>query len=295
MGDLAVTVLVHGNVVDDRVVSVRRMVRLGESDDAAVAFPGADLAIVRVGRGLALRGRVLEEGEEMCISLGHVEVRLLHTVRGGAFPLEWGTFLDKRFLAAAIVATVSGTWLDTAESWVERHGPALDSTVVDTFLATMEGRGAVEAKAVVAPDAHASEGTRPTDESRTTQGPRHESDDRLTGTGYYAWYRAAVMADAAHESWGPLDRTDIAARRRLARRPTSDDPGCCRVATAETVEHGLHPTASPRVGRAPAWMARLEVALRSSRRIPTMRSPNRSLAPRGSVAWARLGDGRRRR
>lgn len=218
MGDLAVSVLVHGNVVDDRVVPVRRMIRLGESDDAAVAFPGADLAVVRVGRGLALRGRVLEEGEEMCISLGHVEVRLLHTVRGGAFPLEWGTFLDKRFLAAAIVATVSGTWLDTAESWVERHGPALESDVVDTFLDTMEGRGAVEAKAVVAaPDARASEGARSSEESRTTQGPRHESDDRLTGTGYYAWYRAAVMADAAHESWGPLDRTDVAARRRLAR------------------------------------------------------------------------------
>jgi Flp pilus assembly protein TadD len=216
VGDLAVTVLVHGNVVDDRVVPVRRMIRLGESDDAAVAFPGVDLAVVRVGRGLALRGRVLEEGEEMSISLGHVEVRLLHTVRGGAFPLEWGTFLDKRFLAAAIVATVSGTWLDTAESWVERHGPALGSSVVDTFLDTMEGRGAVEAKAVVAPDTRASENARPAEESRT-QGPRHESDDRLTGIGYYTWYRAAVMADAAHESWGPADRTDVAARRRLAR------------------------------------------------------------------------------
>ena len=83
MGDLAVSVLVHGNVVDDRVVPVRRLVRLGESDDAVVAFPGADLAIVRVGRGLALRGRVLEEGEEMCISLGHVEVRLLRQLRCG--------------------------------------------------------------------------------------------------------------------------------------------------------------------------------------------------------------------
>jgi hypothetical protein len=217
VGDLGVSVLIHGNVVEDRVVPVRRIIRLGESDDAVVAFPGADLAVVRVGRGLALRGRVLEEGEEMCISLGHVEIRLLHTVRGGAFPLDWGTFLDKRFLAAAIVATVSGSWLDTAESWVERHGPALDSAVVDTFLDTMEGRGALEAKAVVAPDTRPSDGDRRVDEEqRIAEGPRHESDDRLTGTGYYAWYRAAVMADG-HGSWVPLDRTDVAARRRLAR------------------------------------------------------------------------------
>ncbi len=218
MGDLGVSVLVHGNVVEDRVVPVRRMVRLGESDDAVVSFPGADLAVVRVGQSLALRGRALEEGEEMCLSLGPVEVRLLHTVRGGAFPLEWGAFLDKRFLAAAIVATVSGTWFDTAQSWVEQHGPALGSSVVDTFLDTMEGRGALEAKAVVAPEARGSDdANRAPDESRIAEGPRHESDDRLTGTGYYAWYRGAVMADPAHGSWATLDRTDVAARRRLAR------------------------------------------------------------------------------
>jgi Flp pilus assembly protein TadD len=216
VGDLGVSVLVHGNVVEDRVVPVRRMIRLGESAEAVVAFPGADFAVVRVGRGLALRGRVLEEGEEMCISLGHVEVRLLHTVRGGAFPLEWGTLLDKRFLAAAIVATVSGSWLDTAGSWVERHGPGLGSNVVDTFLETMGGKSALEAKAVVAPDARATDGELTKQDVREAQGPRHESDDRLTGTGYYAWYRAAVMADAAHDSWG-LHRTDVGARRRLAR------------------------------------------------------------------------------
>jgi hypothetical protein len=218
VGDLGVSVLMHGSVVEDRVIPVRQMVRLGESDDAVVSFPGADLAVVRVGRALALRGRVLEEGEEMCMSLGPVEVRLLHTVRGGAFPLEWGFFVDKRFLAAAIVATVSGTWLDTAESWVEDHGRALGSSVVDTFLDTMHGRGGLEAKAVVAPDSRPSdEAARPSEESRISEGPRHESDDRLTGTGYYAWYRAAVMADTAHGSWVPLDRTDVAARRRLAR------------------------------------------------------------------------------
>jgi hypothetical protein len=215
VGDLGVSVLVHGNVVEDRVVPVRRMVRLGESDDAVVSFPGADLAVVRVGHSLALRGRVLDEGEEIRISLGAVEVRLLHTVRGGAFPLEWSTFVDKRFLAAAIVATVTGAWLDTAESWVERHGSTLGSSVVDAYVDTVQERASVETKAVVAPGS--GDATRATANDHIAEGPRHESDDRETGTGYYAWYRNAVLADAAHNAWVPLDRTDVAARRRLAR------------------------------------------------------------------------------
>ena len=60
----------HGFLVEDRVLKVDRLVRIGESDQALVSFPGADIAVVRMGRWLSVRGRKLEEGDEVAIFLG---------------------------------------------------------------------------------------------------------------------------------------------------------------------------------------------------------------------------------
>lgn len=220
MGNLAVNVSLHGIVVEDRVVPVRRMVRIGEGPDSRVSFPGADVSVVRVGKSLALRGRVLEEGEEMRISLGPVDVRLTHTFRG-ATPSEWTGMIDRRFLAAAAVVTAAGTWIDSAEMWMERTGAA-DSgpAIVQTMIESMKGRSSpTEVKAAVSPptDVHVPS-TPPA--LKIGEGPRHSSDDLQSGTRYYAWYRSAVLSDPYIDEAFSLvahDRTNAAARRRLAR------------------------------------------------------------------------------
>ena len=79
VGDLAVTVRLNGVLVEDQVIPVHSVVRIGESADALVHFPGADVAVVRLGKRLAMRGRSLEEGEEMEISLGATHVHIRHT------------------------------------------------------------------------------------------------------------------------------------------------------------------------------------------------------------------------
>jgi hypothetical protein len=217
MGDLAVTVRLHGAVVEDRVVPVRRMVRLGENRKAKVSFPGADVTVVRVGQSLAVRGHILEEGDEIAISLGALDVRFAHTVKTST-PSEWGSRIDVRFLAAALVVTAVGTWIDAAEPWMDHQGHLARPRVIQTILEAMRGRPAEPVKAAVSPATE--DAARAVEAPRVAEGPVHRSDDLLTGTGYYAWYRNAVLSDPYIEegfSQVALDRTDAGARRRLAR------------------------------------------------------------------------------
>ncbi|MBN2799696.1 MAG: hypothetical protein JXX28_11165 [Deltaproteobacteria bacterium] len=74
--NLSVQVSLHGVPVVDRLVPVRDAVRLGEAEGAEVSFPGADLRVVRHGRQLTVRGRVLVPGQSLELSLGSVEVSL---------------------------------------------------------------------------------------------------------------------------------------------------------------------------------------------------------------------------
>lgn len=120
MGDLAVTVRYHGQVVEDRVLKVRRLVRLGEAFGAAVSFPGADLTVVRGDRALLVRGRSLQEGDEMRLELGTVDVRLAHTV-SERLPQDLEAHFDLRFLLCALLLAALGAWLDAAEAWTSRH------------------------------------------------------------------------------------------------------------------------------------------------------------------------------
>ncbi len=220
MGDLSVVVRLNGEVVEDRVIPVERIVRIGESPDAAISFPGADIAVVRMADRLAVRGRTLEEGEEMQLELGPVEVRVEHTVRAN-LPPEWAGLWDKRFLAAALLVTAAGTWIDAAEAWLDRQPPdaiAAVSQVRGLFgVVGVEGAGQRATTMPAAPEAVAEPDAPPV----IADGPRHIADDHLTRTGWAAWYRRLVPDDA-DQTWEALDRLaadpgDASARRVLAR------------------------------------------------------------------------------
>lgn len=137
MGDLVVTVRLHGQVVEDRVVAVRRAVRLGDTPYATVSFPGADLLVVRTDAGLLVRGRTLAEGEDVQLALGHVDVTLTHAAPEGWSPGQsgWTQRFDTRFLLCALLVAALGTWMDAAEAWLEARaqpgGPPAVIQVLD--------------------------------------------------------------------------------------------------------------------------------------------------------------------
>ena len=226
MGDLAVMVRLNGDIVDERVVEVERLVRIGESPDAVISFPGADLAIVRLGGRLAVRGRILEEGDELTLALGPVEVRIEHTVRA-SLPPEWAGLWDRRFLAAALLVVAAGTWVDAAEAWIERQ-PAGSTAIVGQVrdLIREAGREANETRALAMPSGPAVEPT-PPPVATLADGPRHDSDDHLTGMAWASWYRQLVPADGDRlyeaEDRFDEDPADPWARRVLARTAYDHD------------------------------------------------------------------------
>jgi len=77
---LHVSVLLDGVVVEDTVVAATAGARLGEHDDAVVAFPGADLVIHRDADGLRIRGHRLDEGACLELPLGRVDRASLRVV-----------------------------------------------------------------------------------------------------------------------------------------------------------------------------------------------------------------------
>ena len=216
MGDLSVTVRMNGTVVEDRVLAVHRIVRIGEAPRAAVAFPGADIAVVRLGERLALRGRTLEEGEDMHLSLGAIEVTVEHTMRA-RFPSEWKNLMDWRLLAAAALVTAVGSWMDAAVDWADRRAEISSGGAIAWVPASPE-----EANQVVATVSPAREEAVVISElpDEPLDGPRHLPDDESTGIGWFAWYQRALPTDdrveEAYERFA-TDDTDVAARRVLAR------------------------------------------------------------------------------
>lgn len=221
MGDLAVTVTLHGRVVEHRVVPVRCMVRLGEAPDARVAFPGADLAAVRMGDRISLRGRSLEEGDSLCMSLGAVGVTIEHTIRSH-IASEWAGTFDVRFLVAAAVVMLAASWIESAEAWMDRlpagHAGALASQVHESIDAVRNGDIGQRTAAVTPGPERVS---RLAPEQELADGPRHAADDHKTGMGWYAWYLSEVPGndEQVSEAYDRLYRnpSDAAARRVLAR------------------------------------------------------------------------------
>lgn len=203
MGDLAVTVRLNGVLVEDRILKVSTVVRLGDAPDATVPFPGADLAVVRIGSRLALRGRCLEEGEEMELSLGATQVLLQHTPKFTSPPMLSARF-DRQFMVAALLVLAVGSWIDAASYWVQ-HQPsdiALPFTRMVNAVKAFQPLPSTQLGAAVRthPDALLQAlDSEPAVEVRRADGPVHVSDDQLSGTAYYAWYRSAILDDA-HQS-----------------------------------------------------------------------------------------------
>ncbi len=225
VGDLAVTVRLNGVLVEDRVIAVYSLVRLGEATDAVVPFPGADVAVVRLGKRLALRGRTLEEGEEMEIALGATLVHLRHTHKFSP-PSAIRATLDTRFLVAALLVMVIGSWIDAAEYWLDHHSHSKQITpftqILQVFSAVADGEPDQLAASVstASEGLVSAEGEPPYTEPPRADGPRHVPDDSLTGTGYYEWYRLAVLQDDQVEaaSLRFLEApSDPAVRRIMAR------------------------------------------------------------------------------
>ena len=192
MGDSSVSIRLHGEVVEDAVLRVGGTVRIGEADAAQVAFPGADLVVVRAGERLLVRGRALEEGDSLELSLGAVDVTVEHTLRGRT-PPEWHSSFDARFLAVVLLVTAIGTWLDAADNWWDHDPLSLAPSGHATTQAVAQDEASVQRSTLpshtdmpaLAADA---------DEDQA-QGPRHLPDDLLSGTGWNAWYRRAVPVD----------------------------------------------------------------------------------------------------
>lgn len=209
----------HGTLVEDRVLPVDRVVRIGESGRAAVSFPGADIAVVRMGRWLSVRGRKLEEGDEVSIFLGPVEVEVAHTLRA-SLPSEWAGMFDERFLAAALLLMAVGTWSSALNHWLDSL-PETSPKVVRQVQQALSVRSAsAGAQAATLPSPPEGELAPEAEPALLPDGPRHRADDATTGVGWWAWYQNEVPADDQEDE--ALDRLlmnpdDAAARRVLAR------------------------------------------------------------------------------
>lgn len=170
MGDLHVTVLMNDRIVDDSVISVRDVVRIGDGDGAEVVFPGANVAVCRVGGELDVRGRRLAEGDRISLDLGQVHVELEHlvpesAVRPGPVPL------DLRFLLVALGVTAGGMWVELGKDLLTDATPRAERTAAVQPVAQ-------DLQLPVKPLQGEGRAARP--------------DDELTGFRYHPWYRGAV-------------------------------------------------------------------------------------------------------
>ncbi len=87
MTHLYVSVRLHGIVVEQRLLPIVDGLRLGESPDAAIRFPGADLLLRVVDGRLRVRGRELGVGDTLGMELGPVSLHL--EAHDCAYGLTW--------------------------------------------------------------------------------------------------------------------------------------------------------------------------------------------------------------
>ena len=219
MGDLAVRVCMGDYVVEDRVLRFRGVTRIGDCLDARVAFPGADIPILRMEDCFRVRGRILEEGEQLRITLGNVDVWLTHQPRFRS-SVGRSSFVDGRFVAVAAMMIAVGSWVDAAEAWIDQQPltPATHGGATLKRLA-LQVRDPGPRRQVAAVRVRQEGRSLVQHVQRIADGPRHVPDDRVSRTGFYRWYRLAVPADPMARQASErlaLDDRDAAARRTLA-------------------------------------------------------------------------------
>lgn len=210
MGELQVTIRYNGFLVDDQVVRVRDVVRIGDSPDAKVSFPGASVAVHRVGEDLDIRGRRLKQGERTGFSLGQVKVELEH-LRPLRIPRPRNTPLDLRFLLLALGVTTAGMWADRIQATLQAPPPGKVASWVETAAEVLPVAGEREHREQVAAVRPSTSGSLLPTPVAAAEGRAAVNDDRATGIAYYRWYRAIVPSTLEAEL----------ARIRLAQEPSN--------------------------------------------------------------------------
>lgn len=191
MGDLHVVVRYNEHIVEDRVMPVRDVVRIGDSQDSRVPFPGASVAVCRVDGALDIRGRRLVEGQRTGFSLGHVHVELEHLApiegrRRGPVPI------DLRFLLVALGITTGGIWVEHFTRLVDAPPAGPVAEMVDSAKQVWpvgESRAQLERRAAVRPPDRLHD-LPPA--ALAGEGREAQNDDQRSGYQYYRWYRNSV-------------------------------------------------------------------------------------------------------
>lgn len=139
---LRVTVWLYDTVIEDRTVGVRDTVRLGESPEAEVGFPGADLFVVRRGDKLLLRGREVLPGQPLSMYLGGVTLQLeaLDSIaHDDELPAWQLPSFDLRVLVATAAVALTATFVDTVSRFVETDPNATEQLAVFLAPELLEG------------------------------------------------------------------------------------------------------------------------------------------------------------
>lgn len=142
MTHLHVVVRLYGSVVEDRLVPLRGAVRLGESERAAVSFPGADILVEAQGGRFLVRGRPLLDGAPVEVTLGTVRLTLTQirstTRRLDAIP-------DVRLLLATAAVALFASWCDATSGFVARN-PGATAGLMEVVERLAPGLEIVDAK-----------------------------------------------------------------------------------------------------------------------------------------------------
>lgn len=188
---LRVTVYIGDALVEDKVVIVKNHVRLGESIEAVVSFPGGDLIVNRVGDDLVWRGRRLAVGQCATYSNGDVAVigenmDMERAIRPSVF-----RHVDPVFFLVLLGMVSMGMWVDT----FEKAKSSLDMTVDFVLDSNLEER--VGESSRLGLNSQRSAAVQPVLESIQPQsvevlweGPRAQNDDLSTRVEWYSWYRS---------------------------------------------------------------------------------------------------------
>ncbi len=218
MGSLSIQLRLHGEVVDNRTISVRRPLLVGDWPGSVVAYPGPPQRVTREGDSIRVGPKRLKQGESVTFNYGDVGVTLSHTAKRWT-PLDVPVF-DTRFLAAVIVLVASGHWLDAASHWLAIQSWSMPENVqVALEVVGMEPRGGRSSPSLAVVRGAQAKGDGAVVTHRT-DGPEHLGDDHVTGVGYHRWFKRNLPLDSnafqANERLD-VDPDDIEARRIIGR------------------------------------------------------------------------------
>ncbi len=188
---LRVTVFLGEGLVEDKVVSVKNHIRLGDSPDAAVSFPGGDFIVTRVGDDLVWRGRRLAVGQRASYRNDNVEVVGEHMDMDRALRPSPFRHVDPVFFLVLLGMVSIGMWVDTVENAkmsTNRDSFVVAENVLDEGLEDRNRYGVSDQRSsAVQPVFNV---VQPQSVEVVWDGPRAQNDDLSTRVEWYAWYRS---------------------------------------------------------------------------------------------------------